>query len=233
VDAEESGRLIRLFEAVDTTGGEFAPNYNTAPTDPVRAVIQPRPAAAPGTLPPRRLGVLRWGLLPSWMKDRKPGKPLVNARVETVATKPAFRAALVRRRCIVPATGFYEWQRQPAGGGRPLPYFIRAAGGDLLPFAGIYEVWRDGAGERHSSCAILTTIAAPDIADLHDRAPVVVPPEHWDRWLDPAPAAVEQVSALLAEMSPAPLGTFAAYRVADAVGNVRNNEPGLLEPLPA
>jgi putative SOS response-associated peptidase YedK len=222
-DAED---LVREFQAVDATGGGLTRGYNIAPTTRVPIVIAPGPPPAE-----RRLGLARWGLVPSWAKNPNVGARMFNARAESVASKPAFRAALRTRRCLVPATGYYEWMTVEAAGpgGRPgrRPYFVRSVDGAPLAFAGLYEMWRDSSGERLTSCTVITTTSAGDLPDLHERSPVILRRSDWDRWLDPAGADLTDL------LTPAPVGTLLAYRVDPAVGNVRNNRPDLLEALPA
>jgi putative SOS response-associated peptidase YedK len=179
------------------------PSWNVAPTDPVSVVVERDTG--------RELRTLRWGLVPSWAKDPKGASKMINARAETVATKPAFRTALAKRRCLVPADGWYEWRDRK-------PHFITAPG--PIAFAGLYERW----GELRTF-TIVTTAAAASLAYLHERMPVVLPAEVHDVWLDPAYDDVEALAALLA-----PREGFAAYPVSTAVNSVRNNGPSLVEP---
>jgi putative SOS response-associated peptidase YedK len=190
------------------------PSWNVAPTDPISVVVLRENG--------RELRTLRWGLVPSWSKDRRGAARMINARAETVATKPAFRAALLRRRCLVPADGWYEWRAEPGRGKQP--FFIHA--GSPVAFAGLYEVWRDPATEELlRTCAVVTTAASPSLTYLHERMPVVLPPETWEPWLDPEFGEPE---ALLL-----PRDGFDAYPVSPAVNSVRNNGPALVEPIPA
>ncbi|HEU0129519.1 MAG TPA: SOS response-associated peptidase [Mycobacteriales bacterium] len=196
-----------------------APSWNVAPTDPVAVVVE-RPAG-------REVRTLRWGLIPSWAEDRRIASRLINARAETVATKPAFRAALARRRCLVPADGWYEWRAEP--GRAKQPFFITARAGAGVAFAGLYEVWRDPATEELvRTCTVVTTSACPELAYLHERMPVVLAPGAWDAWLDPAYDDVASLAGLLV-----PCDGFGAHPVSVAVNSVRNNGPQLTEPLPA
>ena len=180
------------------------PSWNVAPTDPVSVVVERGEG--------RELRTLKWGLIPSWADDPRIASRLINARAETVASKPAFRSALLRRRCLVPADGWYEWRDRR-------PHFISRAG--PLAFAGLYE--RNGETRTFT---IVTTAAAPDIAHLHDRMPVVLPPEVWDAWLDPAHDDPDALRALLV-----PRTGCTAYEVSTAVNNVRSNGPALLDPV--
>lgn len=180
------------------------PSWNVAPTDPVSVVVDRGEG--------RELRTLKWGLIPSWAEDPRIASRLINARAETVAEKPAFRTALARRRCLVPADGWYEWRQKR-------PHFISRE--EPIAFAGLYE--RNGETRTFT---IVTTAAAPDIAYLHDRMPVVLPPGVWDDWLDPAQDDVAALCALLR-----PQAGFAAYEVSTAVNDVRRDGPDLLAPV--
>jgi len=170
------------------------------------------------------------GLVPSWAKDRSVGARMINARAETVATKPAFRSAYASRRCLVPASGFYEWFRPGGGSRRGQPFYVYPAGhpatGELFAFAGLYEVWRKG-DEPLVTFTILTTGPAEGLAFLHDRSPVILPTTSWDRWLDPA----VDPATLASLLRPAPAGVVAAHPVSADVGNVRNKGPYLADPV--
>jgi putative SOS response-associated peptidase YedK len=204
------------------------PDYNVAPTKRIYAVLE-RPA--------RELRVVRWGLVPSWAKDASGGGRLINARAETVAVKPSFRRAFARQRCLIPADGYYEWQAV-SGGAKTVkqPYFIYRPGRAGLAFAGIYELWRDeSVPPDHErawlwTAAIITTQAADEVGQIHDRMPMVIEPDHWDDWLDPANAGAGQLQAA---MRPAMAGGLTSHPVSVAVNSVRNNGPELIEPLPA
>jgi putative SOS response-associated peptidase YedK len=232
--------LEELAEAyiVDEVKAEPLPErYNVAPTQPVYAVATRRPHTD-GEAARRQLGVFRWGLVPSWAKDLSVGSKMINARAESIATKPAFRRALVRRRCVIPADAFWEWQAQPppAGGGKPrsrLPHVIRHRDRSLLSLAGIWEVWRDPAdpdADPVRSAAIVTTTANAALGDIHQRMPVVLGPDAVGTWLDPAVEDVERLQALLV---PAPDDGWEVYPVSSRVNAVTNEGPELLEPLPA
>jgi putative SOS response-associated peptidase YedK len=192
------------------------PDYNVAPTKPVAAALVRGDT--------RRLVALRWGLVPSWAKDPKIGSRLINARVETVADKPAFRSAFRRRRCLLPADGYYEWQPGEGPKAPKQPYFFRPADGSLLVMAGLYEVWHDAEDRPMWTCTVLTTEASDDLGHLHDRTPMVLAPAAWDGWLDASTADP------LALLTPAISGSLMAFAVSTAVNNVRNNGPELLEP---
>jgi putative SOS response-associated peptidase YedK len=230
--------LAEAFAAEPGADAEvLAPAYNVAPTDLVPAVLERRPRLDGGGRGDvvRRLQALRWGLVPSWADDVRIGSRLINARVETVAEKPAFRHAFARRRCLLPADGYYEWTT-PEGGGRKQPWFLAPRGGGGLALAGIYEIWRDPAAGPDPdapprllrTAAVITTTAEDDVGHVHDRMPMALPPEHWDAWLDPDRTEVEELRGLL---QPAGAGRLVATPVSPAVNDVRSEGPQLLQPL--
>ncbi len=202
---------------------EVAPSYNIAPTGEVAAVGGDSGGE-------RRLRRLRWGLIPSWADDPSIGARMINARSETVAEKPAFRSAFRRRRCLILADGFYEWQR-PAEGekGPKQPYYIKMADGSPYAFAGIWESWQDGDGEKVRSCAILTTEANDLVAGIHHRMPVVLTPGDYDRWLAPGDGGADLQSLL----RPYPPEEMSAYPVSTYVNKPQNDDPSCLEPVEA
>lgn len=225
----------------DRTDEPLKPDYNVAPTKPVYAVMtrQARDEEAAGQAvsqagqPHRELRVVRWGLVPSWAKDVSIGSRMINARSETVSEKPAFRNAFARRRCLLPADGYYEWQQPPAGTKAPKqPYFICRPDHGVLSFAGIYEFWRDRSlpGEDPAAwlltAAIITTTAPDELGEIHDRMPMVIDRASWGDWLDPANADAGDVRALLA---PAAAHGLTSYPVSLAVNSVRNNGAELIE----
>lgn len=199
------------------------PSFNVAPTDPVLAV-------AAGRAGPLRLGTFRWGLIPTWSKVA-PRAPIVNARAETVTTKPAFRAAFARRRCIVPADGFYEWERRPDG--TKQPWYVTGADGAPLAFAAIWETWRPSHGEGPviRSCAIVTTAANAFMAEIHDRMPVILGADEWSSWLAPPEETGEPELASL--LRAAPEDALRRRRVSSAVNRVANNDATLIDELAA
>jgi putative SOS response-associated peptidase YedK len=201
-------------------------SYNVAPTDEVYIVAQ-RPAADERPAQ-RQLRVARWGLVPSWAKDRSIGSRMINARLETVAEKPAFRKAFASRRCLVPADGYFEWYQ--AQNGRKQPFFIHPRDGRSLAMAGLYEFWRDRAAGPDApllwSCSIITTSATDDLGRIHDRMPLVVEPDAWEEWLGAGPAD----PGAMVPAADASSG-LEAWPVSAAVGNVRNNSPELVEPV--
>jgi putative SOS response-associated peptidase YedK len=244
--------LVAEFDAVELAGEVLGADYNVAPTKDVYAVIERLPrstgtdtGADPGpTEAQRKLKVVRWGLVPSWAKDPSVGNRMINARAETLAEKPAFKRAFAKRRCILPADGFYEWYSPDEPGaprtraGKPLkqPYFITDPDGRSLPMAGLYELWRDAAEDAEDpdawlwTATVITTTATDDLGRIHDRAPMLVDAAHRDRWLDPAVTDVAELTDLLVPAAP---GRLVAYPVTTAVNDVKNNGPELIDPLPA
>jgi putative SOS response-associated peptidase YedK len=195
----------------------FPPRYNVAPTQPIPIV-----RLVNGK---RQFALVRWGLLPSWVKDPKTFSLLINARGESAAEKPAFRAAMKRRRCLIPADGFYEWK---AVGARKQPYFIRAKSGEPFAFAGLWETWMGPNGEELETAAIVTTTANRTLSPIHVRMPVVVPPEAFDLWLDTANVDATTAEALI---MPAQEDLFEAYPISTDVNRVANDNPRLVEPI--
>ncbi|HVE26306.1 MAG TPA: SOS response-associated peptidase [Sporichthya sp.] len=223
------------LDSVDVPVEErLEPDYNVAPTKPVYAVVTRRGRDEPADArPTRRLVTLQWGLVPFWAKDPKIGARMINARVETVAEKPAFREAFAKRRCLLPADGYYEWYVQQAGGKQP--FFIRRRDGGTLAMAGLYEFWRDPAKERDDpgawvrTCTVITTTASDAIGEIHDRQPMFVEPSGWAAWLDPGEQDPDALTGLLV---PSPGAGLEAYPVSTRVNNHRNNGPELIAPLP-
>lgn len=205
--------IRQLFRYVERPN--FPPRYNIAPTQPI-AIVR----LSEGE---RHFALVRWGLIPSWVKDPKSVSLMFNARGETAAEKPAYKAAMKRRRCLVPADGFYEWKRD---GDRKRPHWIRRRDSKPLAFAGLWETWTGPNGEELETAAIVTTAANDTLKPLHDRMPVVVPPDAFGLWLDPN--ADLKIAAAL--MTPAPNDLLEAYEVSSAVNRVANDEPALLTP---
>jgi putative SOS response-associated peptidase YedK len=197
----------------------FPPRYNVAPTQPVPIVRL--------TEGERSFALVRWGLLPAWVKDPKAFSLVINARAESVNDKPAFRNAMRRRRCLFPADGFYEWKVE---GGRRRAFHARPAGRGVLAFAGLWETWTGPNGEEVETAAIVTTQANRAMAQVHHRAPVIVPPEAFDLWLDCRNVDENTATALL---GPAPDGSMEVYEVSPAVNKVTNDAPELVEPYTA
>ncbi len=197
---------------------DVLPRYNVAPTTEVPCVVQ----NAEGQ---RVLETFRWGLVPSWSKDRKAAASMINARAETVASKPAFRSAWKRRRLLVPADGFYEWQRIDPK--HKVPHLIGVTGGGLFAMAGLYESWTDPeTGEVLKTCTVVTTGPNALMTPIHDRMPVILPPSAWDRWLDPK-TPPETLSELLV---PFPADQMQERAVSRLVGDVKNKGPEVQGP---
>jgi putative SOS response-associated peptidase YedK len=236
--------LAEEFEVVDPRLDQvLPPDYNVAPTKEVYAVLDrpPRPEeddARAGADPVRQLRVVRWGLVPFWAKDPAIGNKMINARMETVAEKPAFRKAFASRRCLLPADGYFEWyptqQRTAKGTPRKQPFFIRPTDGSVLAMAGLYEIWRDPTRDDEDperfrwTCTVLTTDAPDELGRIHDRMPLLVTPDRRDAWLDPGTPKERLLDLLV----PAQQTGLEAVPVSPAVGNVRNNGPELVEPIP-
>jgi len=234
--------LVEEFEIVRSrVGTPLEPDFNVAPTKEVYAVVERPPSAEPGEVrepPERQLRVLRWGLVPSWAKDPAIGNKMINARMETVADKPAYKRAFAKRRCLLPADGYFEWyptsQLTASGKPRKQPFFIRPQDHGTLAMAGLYEIWRDPTRgdddpERFRwTCTVLTTQAEDAVGHIHDRMPLMVEPERWSAWLDPTAPQ----DSLLDLLAPAAPGRLEAYPVSTLVSNVRNNGPELITPLP-
>jgi len=194
----------------------FPPRYNVAPTQPIPIVRM--------TEGKRHFALVRWGLIPAWVKDPRTFSLVINARGESVLDKPAFKNAMKYRRCLFPADGFYEWERR---GERKQPYFVRRKGGGPLAFAGLWESWMGPNGEEQETAAIVTADASPSIAHIHDRMPVIVPPEAFDFWLDPKVDA----EMAMAVIKPANDDTIEHYEVSRAVNRHENDSAELVEPL--
>lgn len=214
------------------------PDHNVAPTKQAPVVLTRVPREHPDAPARRQLRLLTWGLVPSWSRDARGAARMINARVESVADKPAFARALASRRCLVPARGWYEWQVSPTaldarGKPRRQPFFASRVDGGSVAMAGLYEFWRDpAAADPTTPVAWLTTFtvltgpAEPGLDRIHDRQPVVLDPEDWGRWLDPGTGAADVLDLL----APRPPGRFGAHPVSRAVSNSRSNGPQLLEP---
>ena len=205
--------LAALFDAATITAGP-GPSWNVAPTDPVPVVRTSQRHAA------RVVDTARWGLVPPWATDPRAGARMINARAETVATSPAFAPSFARRRCLIPADGWYEWLRD---GKLRQAFYMTPAGGAPLAFAGLWSSW---GPDGMITCSIVTTAALGGLARVHDRMPLVLPPERWASWLAGGGDPGEQLAA----MSPAELAAIEVRPVGGAVGNVRNNGPELTEP---
>lgn len=206
--------MAQLFDALPSNALPEVPNYNICPTNLVHAVhTQERQ---------RRLVAMRWGFLPHWYKTENDGPLLINARAETIAEKPAFKAACRERRCLIPATGFYEWTKDDAG--NRLPWYIHPADADVLAFAGIWQDWeRDGVA--HRTCAIVTTGANATMSAIHHRQPVTLHPDDWALWLG------EDGHGAATLMTAPPEDALVFYRVDPEVNSNRASGPELIEPI--
>ncbi len=228
-----------LAEKIQATDERWAareatdPNYNVAPTTTITTVV--RRHDEPDDEPTRRVRLMRWGLVPPWAKAGSDGAPeskgpqLINARADKVTTSPAFRSSAKSKRCLVPMDGYYEWRANPAADGkkaRKTPFYIYRADGETLFMAGLWSVWKPATDASPLlSCTIITTDAVGELAEIHDRMPLVAPERYWDRWLDPdAPADLE----LLA--NPPDVRGIEMREISTLVNSVRNNGPELIEP---
>lgn len=219
VAASPPDQIARYFDA-EAPEALLESSYNVAPTNDVYAVLEDGST--------RRLEALHWGLVPRWAKDLSVGNRMINARAETLATKNAYKHAFKKRRCIIPADGFYEWQKR-AGSKRKQPYFIHRADGEPMAFAGLWEVWRNPNSEEHEevhSCTIITGDPNEKVRPIHDRMPVILPPGAWDTWLDPEQQDLDLLGKLLV---PAPASIIDLHPVGTDVNSVRNKGEHLIE----
>lgn len=208
--------LLARYDADNAVAEGYQPRYNVAPGQFVPAVV----AGAERN----RLGMLKWGLVPPWADDPKIGYRMINARAETLASRPAYREAYRGKRCLIPADGFYEWQRGEDGTKRPFRITLR--GGDLFSLAGLYETWTAPDGSKLHTCAVLTTEPNRLMADIHDRMPVILRREDEALWLDRRVRDTPRLDKLLA---PYPAEEMEAYEVGRAVGNAANDSPACIE----
>lgn len=211
--------LARLFGAELGALEPVTARYNIAPTDPI-VVVRRHPEGGG-----RELTLLRWGLLPSWVRDPRDFPTLINARAESLHRKPAFKDALRERRCLVPADGFYEW-RQENG---KQPYFVRAREPEPLAFAGLWERWLAPDGEPVETCTVITTDANELVRPLHDRMPAILTPAGRERWMDPS---VRRLADLREMLRPIPAELLVAHRVGRRVNRTEEEGPELIEPMP-
>jgi putative SOS response-associated peptidase YedK len=212
--------IVRLFQLPEDTP-DIEPRYNIAPTLYVPTVREDVAAT-------RRLAMLYWGLVPAWAKDKTAGARMINARSETLRDKPAFAMAYRKRRALVVADGYFEWQKR--GVGAKQPYFIQPEAGTPFAFAALWEWWRDPeSAEPLESCALVTTVAAPNVAHIHDRMPVIIPPSAYSEWLDRRNEDTDRLDRLLRADAAGPL---VARPVGRYVSNARNEGAHLVEPVP-
>lgn len=208
-------QLVEIFQLLREP--VFKPRYNIAPTQPIAVVRQSETS--------RELSLLHWGLIPSWSKDPKMGARMINARSDTVATKPSFRAAFKRRRCLIAADGFYEWKKLDAKNKQPM--YIRLKSDEPFAFAGLWEAWHGGDGTEIESCTIITTDANDLLREVHDRMPVILPEEAYGTWLNPKESDAETLQALLVPYAPDEM-TF--FPISTLVNSPRNDSPECIKP---
>jgi putative SOS response-associated peptidase YedK len=230
VSVKSDGDVLRDFDAVDASeDDDYEVDWNIAPTKPVRTIVNRPLRDADGNQaqqPTRQLRVMSWGLVPSWAKDRKTQGRMFNARVESVADKPAFRAAYAKRRCLIPADGWYEWRViDGPDGPTKQPMYMTPPDGHSIAFAGLYEFWRHGDAPTLSTCTIITTPSVGVLTEIHDRMPLVLPHDAWARWLDPQ---VHDPSDLLAGWDEARGEHLELRPVATTVNSVDNNGAELI-----
>jgi len=248
VEQDRTSEPARSVMARPQSPPPGTPDYNMAPTKQAPVVLSRVPKEpdtkeqyAEGAPPVRQLRLLTWGLVPSWAKDTKVGMRMINARAESVLEKASYRKAAATRRCLVPAAGWYEWQKSPTaedakGKPRKQPFFTHRADGHPVAMAGLYEFWRDKAVEDPAdpdawltTFTIITTDAEPGLDRIHDRQPLILEREDWDAWLDPNNQDLDEVRRML-EFHRA--GRFEAYPISTAVNATGNNGAHLLDPVP-
>lgn len=210
--------LMRRFLIEGSFPAFHLPRYNAAPGQMIPAIIHDGKR--------NRAGELRWGLVPEWAKDDKTGYKMINARAETVMQKPAFKTPFLRKRCLIPADGFYEWQQ--AGDGSKQPMRITMKDGSLFALAGLYDSWVSPDGRKISTCTILTTKPNSLMASIHNRMPVILRPEQEAEWLDRTNRNVKQLEWML---EPYPAEEMKAYPVSARVGQVKHDDPELILPV--
>ena len=207
--------LFGLLEEPD-----LEPRYNVAPTQQIPVVLED--SSDDG----RTLEMMHWGLIPSWANDPSIGSRMINARAETVSEKPSYRSAFKKRRCLIVADGFYEWKKTDAG---KQPYYLRLKDESPFAFAGLWESWSMEEGEELRSATIITTEPNEVAAEIHNRMPVILPPDLYDAWLEPDNDDQEELLSMLTPASP-PADEMEAYPVSKRVNRPANDEPGVLEP---
>jgi putative SOS response-associated peptidase YedK len=210
-----------LEEYFDARGEiDAVPRYNIAPSQPVVTVRQD------ASKPVRALSTMRWGLVPSWAKDMSMGYETINARAETVATTASFREPFKSQRCLIPADGFYEWQRN---GKAKQPYCFELTDGEIFAFAGLWDKWRNPQGELIESCTILTTAPNPLLLDIHDRMPVMLSPDNYDLWLD---SGFRNTVSLSEMLRPYDAMLMKRYPVSTRINSVQNDDADCAKPIP-
>ncbi len=214
-EKELEERFRANFYSEDLERYNPLPNFNVAPTQMHPVITMEEPEV---------IHLYRWGLIPFWAKDMKIGSSMINARIEGIETKPAFRQAFEKRRCIVPFDGYYEWMKTPEG---KIPYRIKVTNSDIFTIAGLYENWKNPEGKIIHSFTLITKEADPVIAHLHDRMPLILLPEQEKLWIDHSVPTKDVMNNL----QPVPGDWITWYRVSDRVNNVRENDAGLIEPV--
>jgi len=215
----------RLAEQFEISGDlpRLTPSYNIAPSQQIAAVAENSEGE-------RRLGRLQWGLVPRWSKDPEIGSKMINARAETVSEKNSFKSAFKKRRCLIPADGFYEWQRNQSGSGPKQPYYIRLETGTPYAFAGLWETWEGEDGRKIHSTTIITTEANELVGGIHHRMPVILPPESYGTWLD---TFIQEPEELMPLLGPYPSGWMEAFPIGTYVNKPANDDPACIEPVGA
>ncbi len=211
---------LRLAFHIDQVNTTVEPNYNISPTQPVLTVVQRDGRNV--------LEAMRWGLIPVWAKEASIGARMINARAETIADKPSYKRPLKSQRCLIPANGFYEWQK---AGAVKTPMFIRFKSNEPFAFAGLFDTWKSPEGESLTSCTIITTAANELMKPIHERMPVILPTKDYATWLDPRNADLARLVALLGPYPAA--DEMVAYPVSTRVNSPRNNSPELTQPVAA
>jgi len=210
--------LLAAFAEFDFEfGGKLQPRYNIAPSQNILVIPN---------LTPRIAGFVHWGLIPSWAKDRKVSYKMINARGETLGEKPSFKDAYRKRRCLIPADGFYEWKKE---GKQKIPNYIRMKSNKVFAFAGIWENWISPEQEKITSCTIITTSPNSLMEQIHNRMPVILPQEHFEKWLNSEPVNRDELDPLLHSF---PAELMEAYPVSDQINSPRNDNPNCIEPIP-
>ena len=207
---------LREYFPIDRVSCDVTPSYNIAPTQEILAIIRKKDT---------QLVKLRWGLVPFWAKSLSGASRLINARLETVRTKPSFRHAFKRSRCLIIADGFFEWQKT---GTQKQPWFLALPSKQPFAFAGLWDIWKDTDGSEYTSCTIITTAASDAIQQIHHRMPVIVPPELYKNWLNPENQDTEGLEAHLRNLL---IKNFSSHTVSKYVNSPRNNELTCIEPL--
>lgn len=212
-------RTLENYFNIQTAPNEVVPSYNIAPTQKIPVIVKKEDY---------HLQRMYWGLVPSWAKNLSSASRLTNARAETVATKPSFRAAFKKRRCLIPADGFFEWKGEKGG---KQPWFISLPSGQPFAFAGLWEIWKGKQAlpdqSDYRSCTIITTEASKSVQEIHHRMPVILQPEAYDKWLDPDNQDVQQLESILQTKL---IREFKSHPVSKLVNRVQNNSPTNIEP---